>query len=504
MSPTIIIIVIAAYFAVMLAVSAMASRRSGSSEADFFNGGRSMPWFVVAVAMVGSAISGVTFISVPGMVAAKGYTYLQMVLGFIAGYVVIAAVLVPLFYKRNLLSIYGWLEERYSPSARTTGAWFFFISKILGASVRFYVVCAVLQILVFTPLGIPFWANVGITVALIWLYTFRSGVASLVWTDLIRSFSLVLSVALSIWFIGSALGLGPAEIATSVASHPQSVIFNFSDPMAATYFWKQFAAGVFMAIAMNGLDQDMMQRHLSCRDSVSSRKNMIFSGVMQFFIIALFLMLGTMLILFASHENMTLPANSDELFGLVATHPSMPPVLGILFIVGLIAAAYSAAGSALTSLTSTFTIDILRLDTSKTTPLAETRRRVHIAMAAAMALVIVAFRHINNDDAISAVYTLASYTYGPILGLFAYGLIAKGRPGGRGTVAASVIAPVASWFITGVLESRLGYSTGFELLIINASLTMAGLWLSAALSPAPLRPLTTLKTPATDNGKRSI
>lgn len=475
MNPITVLVAMAAYFAVILAVSATAARRQKADSATFFNGGRRMPWLAVGIAMIGASISGVTFISVPGMVVAKGHTYLQMVLGFIVGYVVIAALLVPLFYRRNLLSIYGYLEERFGAEVRKTGAAFFFISKLLGAGVRFFVVCAVLQVMVFTPLGIPFVANVAITVALIWLYTFKAGVASLVWTDMIKSCCLVGSVVLAIWFIAHALGLDAGGVASMVANHPTAAMFNFDEPMSTTYFWKQFIAGVFMAIAMNGLDQDMMQRHLSCRDSLSSRKNMIFSGVMQFFVIALFLVLGTMLVAYCEHSGIALPEKTDELFGIVASHPSMPAMLGPIFIVGLVSAAYSAAGSAMTSLTTAFTIDLLDGEKRFASRLPSARRKIHAAMGVAIAMVIIAFYYLGTDDAISAVYTLASYTYGPLLGLFAYGLATTGMPPAKGVAAVCVASPFASWAISAALTHYHGYAMGFELLLLNALLTIAGI-----------------------------
>ena len=353
--PTIVIITIICYFGLLMTVGYIASR--GSDSATFFTGNRRAPWPIVAFAMVGATISGVTFISVPGMVAAKGYAYLQMVLGFIVGYVVIAFVLVPLFYKRNLVSIYGYLEGRFGRATYHSGAWFFFISKMLGASVRFFVVCAVLQLLVFGPLNIPFAINVVATIALIWLYTAQGGVKTLIWTDVLKSFCLIASVVLCIYFVARNLGFGFGEMCSAIADHPSSQMFFFDDPKAGTYFWKQFLAGVFMAIATNGLDQDMMQRNLACRSSRQSQKNMIVSGVTQFFVIALFLLLGTLLLIFLDNNEIALPAKSDDIFGMVATHPSMPIVVGILFVLGLISSAYSAAGSALTSLTTSFTQD---------------------------------------------------------------------------------------------------------------------------------------------------
>lgn len=476
MTPAIVIITIAAYFGVLLAVGRIASRHTDNT--TFFTGGRRMPWPLVAVAMIGASISGVTFISVPGMVAAKSYAYLQMVLGFIVGYAVIALVLVPVFYRRNLTSIYGYLSQRFGRGSYRSGAWMFFISKILGASVRFFVVCAVLQVLVCKPLGIPFEINVAVTIALIWLYTAGAGVKALIWTDVIKSCCLVLSVVLCIVWIARECGVAAVDIPSTIASHSSARMWHFDDPMAGSYFWKQFIAGIFMAIATNGLDQDMMQRNLACRDSASSRKNMIFSGVMQFFVIALFLMLGTLLIIFIDHKSIAMPSKSDELFSMVATHPSMPVVIGILFIVGLISAAYSAAASALTALTTSFTVDILDGEERfKDNPegLSRMRRRVHIAMSVLMGLIIIAFYYMSTDDAISAVYTLASYTYGPILGLFIYGLFTARPVNDRLVPAVCVAAPVLSWVIQWALHSYCGYETGFELLLLNAFVTMAGL-----------------------------
>ncbi len=477
MTPTMVIITVGVYFALLLTVGWLSSRGVGDN-ATFFTGGRKTPWSLVAFAMVGAAISGVTFISVPGMVAAKGYSYLQMVLGFIVGYGVIGWVLVPVFYKRNLVSIYGYLEDRYGRAAYASGAWTFFISKILGASVRFFVVCAVLQVLVFGPLGVDFAVNVGVTIGLIWLYTFRGGVKTLIWTDVLKSVCLIGSVVLCIVYIAKSVGLGVGDIPGAIADEGHSRMWYFDDAFSDKYFWKQFIAGVFMAIATNGLDQDMMQRNMACRDQKSARKNMILSGVMQFFVVALFLMLGSLLLIYSDATGMERPAKSDELFGLVATGADMPAVVGVMFIVGLIASAYSAAGSALTSLTTTVTVDLLdgrrRFDDAG---LKRMRKAVHGAVAVLMGVVIVAFYYLSEEDAISAVYTLASYTYGPILGLFAFGMASNRRVRDAAVPAICVLAPVLSWVIQWGLRRYLGYSTGFELLLLNAAVTASGLWL---------------------------
>lgn len=481
MTPTTVILALAAYFVVLLIISRFAGRRA--TNATFFTGNRRAPWPLVAFAMVGAVMSGVTFISVPGMVVTKGYSYLQMCLGFFVGYAVIALVLIPLFYRRNLASIYGYLEQRFGTRTHKTGAWMFFISEVLGASVRFFVVCAVMQLLVFDPLGIPFELNAIVAVGLIWLYTVRGGVKTLIWTDVLKSACLILSVMLCIVFIASALGLGSGDLASTVARHPTSHVFNFSDPMSPTYFWKQFVAGVFMVIVMNGLNQDMMQRHLACRDSRSSRKNMMVSASVQVVVIGLFLVLGTLLLLYADKIGLAVPEKTDDLFGMIAAHPSMPLIVGILFVVGLVAAAYSAAGSAITSLTTSFTLDILdgrkRFDDSDPR-LTRLRRRVHLMMAAVIAGVIIAFHYLSSDDAISAVYTLASLTYGPILGLFAYGLLTKRPVNDRWVPLVCFSSPFIAWGIKALVASLTGYQIGFELLLLNGLITIAGLYL---LSP---------------------
>lgn len=472
--PIIIILTIAGYFILLLVISYFTGR--GSDNSTFFTGNRRAPWPVVAFAMVGAAISGVTFISVPGMVAGKGFAYLQMVLGFIVGYILIAFVLVPLFYKRNLISIYGYLEERFGQSTYRSGAWFFFLSKMLGAAVRFFVVCAVLQLLVFGPLHIPFEFNVIVTIALIWLYTVQGGVKTLIWTDTLKSFCLIMSVVLCIYFVATNLGFSFGEMCSAISDHPTSRMFFFDNPKEGTYFWKQFLAGIFMAIATTGLDQDMMQRNLACKDSRQSQKNMIVSGITQFFVIALFLLLGTLMVIFLDRNGIALPDKTDDIFGMVATHESMPVIVGVLFILGLVAAAYSAAGSALTSLTTSFTVDILQAHKGgEEKKVTRTRKTVHVAMSVVMGLVIVAFYYLSDQDAISAVYTLASYTYGPILGLFVYGLFWRKPVHDRFVPAVCVLAPCLSWVCQWALREAFDYETSFELLIINAFITIIGL-----------------------------
>lgn len=476
----IIIATIVGYFILLFLISWFATRKSDSKDA--LTGGNKAPWFIVAIAMIGAPISGVTFISVPGMVLAKGYSYLQMVLGFLVGYFVIAYVLIPLFYKRHLVSIYGYLEERFGSDTHKTGAWFFFISKMLGAAVRFYVVCITLQLLVFNALGIPFVLNVIVTTALIFLYTLQGGVKTVIWTDTLKSFCLIASVVLCIYFIAKGLGYNFGEMCKAVASDDSSRIFFFDNPKEGTFFWKQFIGGIFMAIAMTGLDQDMMQRTLASPNAKESQKGMIVSGITQIFVIALFLILGTLLSMYAKSKGM-LPADlsnykSDELFGSVIWSKGIPVVAGIFFIIGLIAAAYSAAGSALTSLTTSFTVDILGADKQQDEKkLSATRKLVHVAMAVGMGIVIIVFYFLSNSDAISAVYSIASYTYGPILGLFAFGMMCKTSVNDKMVPIVCIAAPVLSWLIQWWLKQQFDYTIGFELLLLNAALTMLGLFI---------------------------
>lgn len=472
--PVLIILVIVLYFGVLLLISHFTSKRADNS--TFFIGNRKMPWFVVALAMITAPISGVTFISVPGMVLTKGYSYLQMCLGFIIGYFVIAWVLIPLYYKHNIVSIYSFLETRFGREAYKTGAWFFLISKILGTAVKFLVVCFVLQALVFDLLDIPFIFNVIITIALIGLYTFKGGVKTVVWADIFKSLTLVTSIALCIFLISHTLQIPLATFSAGIINHPSSTIFHFDNPAESSYFWKQFIAGIFLVVAMTGMDQDMMQHTLSCRDAKSSKKNLLLSPFLQFVVMVLFLALGSLLMLYLERHSLEAPAKSDDLFALVAFHKEMPIIVGILFILGLVSASYSSVGSALTSLTTSYTVDILDARTKyNEEQLGIKRKLVHVGMSVVLIFLIMGFYYLNNQDAISAVFTLASYTYGPILGLFAFGILSKKQVNPMYVAIICCIAPLLSWLIQWLGKTCLGYETGFELLLINAGIILIGL-----------------------------
>lgn len=358
MTPAAVIATVLGYIAVLFLVAWLSGRRADN--AGFFSGGRRTPWYMAAFAMIGAAMSGVTFISVPGSVAADSFSYMEMVAGFTVGQLVVAFLLIPAFYRLRVVSLYEYLDDRFGICSHCTGAWFFFISKMLGAALRVYVVCAVLQLLVFDHYGLPLWANALVTMAFVWLYTQQGGVQSLIWTDTLKTVCLVGSLVLSIVFIADGLGLSARGVVQAVSDSPMSRIFFFDDPASDRYFWKMFAAGIVLLVAMTGLDQDMMQRNLSCATPRDSQKNIVLTAVSQIFVIFLFLVLGVLLYLYAGHTGLELPAKSDQVFSLVAVDGGLPPVVGILFVVGLISSTYSAAGSALTALTTSFTVDILQ------------------------------------------------------------------------------------------------------------------------------------------------
>lgn len=475
MNPIFILLTLTAYFALLFTVSYLSGRKADN--AGFFTGNRRSSWYVVAFAMIGASISGVTFVSVPGMVGANGFGYLQMVLGFIVGQFIIAYVLTPLFYRMNLVSIYGYLENRFGKSSYRTGAWFFFLSKMLGASVRLFLVCLTLQLLVFQPYGLPFLLNVFITVALVWLYTFRGGVKSLVWTDSLKTFCLIVSVVLCIGYIASDMHFTFGSLYTLLDEKGLSRTFYFDDVNSRQYFFKQFLAGIFTMIATTGLDQDLMQRNLSCKNFRESQKNMMVSILMQTVIIFLFLMLGGLLYLFAESHQIHVE-KSDELFPLIATGGYFPIVVGILFIVGLVSSAYAAAGSALTALTTSFTVDILGTDGRSEESVSRLRQRIHLGMAVLMGITLYIIHLLNNTSVIDAVYILASYTYGPILGMFAFGILTPWHVRDRYIPVVALVAPLCCFILDQHSEAWFsGYRFSYELLILNALFTFLGLCL---------------------------
>ena len=475
MTPLFVVITIAAYFLILFLVSHIAGKKSDNQ--GFFVGNRKSRWYVVAFAMIGSSISGVTFVSVPGMVGTVNFSYLQMAMGFVVGQLIIAYLLVPLFYRMNLVSIYGYLDNRFGVSSHKTGAWFFFVSKMLGAAVRLFVVCLALQLLVFDALGLPFALNVACTVALVWLYTFRSGVKALIWTDLLQTFCLIASVGLCIYFIVSDLQLNISGLLRAVHESEMSRTFFFDDMNDRRFFFKQFLGGVCTMIAMTGLDQDFMQRNLSCKNTKDSQKNILLNSVMQFFINLLFLVLGVILYFYTARNGIQNPAQSDELFPMIATGGYFPVIVGLFFIIGLISSAYAAAGSALTALTTSFTIDILGVEGKNEDEVRRFRKRIHFGMAVVMGFVVFVFGVLNNTTVINAVYTLASYTYGPLLGMFAFGIFMKQRVYDRYIPIVAILSPCFCYVLQHYSEIWFnGYQFSYELLPVNALFTFIGLW----------------------------
>ena len=476
MTPAAVLATVLGYIAVLFAVAWISGRRADN--AGFFTGNRRTPWYMAAFAMIGAAISGVTFISVPGSVAVDSFSYMQMVAGFTVGQFVVAFVLIPLFYRLRVVSLYEYLDDRFGVASHRTGAWFFFISKILGAALRVYVVCAVLQLLVFDRYGLPFWFNALITMAFVWLYTQKGGVKSLIWTDSLKTFCLVASLVLSIVFIMRGLDFSFSDTVREVSSSPMSRIFFFDDPASDRYFWKMFAAGIVLLVCMTGLDQDLMQRNMSCATPRDSQKNIVLTAVSQIVVIFLFLVLGVLLYLYMEHRGLAMPEKTDQVFSLVAVGGGLPLVVGVLFVIGLISSTYSAAGSALTALTTSFTVDILegtkRYGEARLTRI---RRGVHVAMALGMALVILAFGYLADDSVINLVYKVASYTYGPILGMFVFGMFTRLRVRDRWMPLVAVAAPVLSGFLQWWALEAWDYRIGFELLIYNALFTVIGMLL---------------------------
>lgn len=474
MNPQVVLAVIGAYFFLLFLISWFTSRNVSTD--TFFTGDRQSPWFLVAFGMIGASLSGVTFISVPGEVGNTNFYYFQVVLGYTLGYFTIAKVLLPLYYRLNLVSIYSYLEDRFGFWSYKTGAFFFILSRTLGSSLRVFLVASVLQIILFDALGIPFWVSVLITVGLIWIYTHRGGIKTVVWTDTLQTFFMLLAVVVSILLIGSELSFdGVKDYFSSVSDDPRSKIFDW-DWKSGTNFFKQFISGAFITIVMTGLDQDMMQKNLTCKNIGEAQKNMFWFTTILVIVNLLFLALGVMLYLFAETKGIQLPEKTDELFPLLATE-YFTPFAGIIFVLGITAAAYSSADSTLTALTTSFCIDFLELE--KKYPKerqVKVRKQVHIAFTLIMFLVILLFRWVNDQSVINSVFIIAGYTYGPLLGLYAFGLFTKWQVQDKVIPYLAVAAPLLAFLISENSEALFwGYKFGFEVLILNGLLMFVGM-----------------------------
>jgi SSS family transporter len=474
MSPYLVLGIVLGYFLVLIFISWLTSRKADTQA--FFTANRKSPWYLVAFGMVGATLSGVTFISVPGEVGNSAFSYLQFVLGNLVGYWLVAGILLPLYYRLNLVSIYSFLDERFGPRSYKTGSFFFLISKLIGAAFRLFLVAGVLQIAFFDAFHIPFSLTVIVTIALIWVYTFKGGIKTIVWTDTLQTLFLVSAVIFTIVAISRSLDLNLSGLVKTIADDSNSQLF-FWDWRSGNNFFKQFVSGMFITIVMVGMDQDMMQKNLTCKNKWEAQKNMLVFSLSFLFTVVLFLSLGVMLFIFAREHGISIPENTDDLYPMLALKYFGLPV-GIAFLLGITAAAYSSADSALTALTTSFTVDFLKIHKYPE----EKKRRIkmlsHLMFSVLLIAVILVFDAINNQSIVVAVFTVAGYTYGPILGLFLFGMYSTRKVKDKWVPYIGIFAPVLCYFISSYSEVLFnGYQFGFELLILNGAITMLGLLL---------------------------
>lgn len=453
----------------------------GGSNADFFKAGKKSPWYLVAFGMIGASLSGVTFISVPGWVEASQFGYYQVVLGYILGYAVVGLVLLPLYYRLNLTSIYTYLGDRFGKVSHKTGASFFLLSRLIGSSFRLYLVAVVFQTLVFDAAGFPFWATVSITILFIWLYTFKSGINTIVWTDTLQTLFMLSAAGIAIYYLSDSLGIAGSDLIGYVSESEMSKMFFFDDFKSANFFWKQFISGAFITIVMTGLDQDMMQKNLTCKSLKDAQKNMFWFTVVLVLVNLIFLVLGLLLISFAQ-ENSISVERPDLLFPTIATQSGLGLTMAIFFCLGLIAAAFSSADGTLTSLTTSFCIDILNIET-KYSPEQQLRirKQVHIVVALVFIATMLIFEYIiKNESVIERLFTFAGYTYGPLLALFAFGLFTKWYVKDQWVPIIAILSPILSYLISFNSLKWFGFEFGFFVLILNGFLAFLGLILIRA------------------------
>jgi Na+/proline symporter len=476
MNPTWIAVILLGYFGLLLLISWLTSK--GADNASFFIGNRKSPWYIVAIGMVGASISGVTFISVPGWVISSQYAYMQMIFGYLIGYQVVIWVLLPLYYKLRLTSIYGYLNQRFGYWSYKSGAFFFLLSRTIGSAARLFLVSAVLQLTLFDALHVPFAINVMITIGLIWLYTFKGGIRTIIWTDSVQAFLFVAALILTVVLIMKDMNIGWSGMISQIREAGLGKMF-FWDDFAGDrkHFIKYFIGGIFIVITMTGLDQDMMQKNLSCKTLKESQKNMTWFSLSLVPINLLFLTLGALLILFARSRNIDIPAASDSLFPMIATGGYLTPFISVIFILGLVAAAYSSADSAMTALTTSITIDILNKENAPEEVTRKVRYRVHIVLSLIFLLVILLFRALNNKSIIDTIFTIAGYTYGPLLGLFVFGMFTRYNIHDRLVPYVVVSAPILTYLIQFFARQWFNYTVSFELILINGMLTFGFLWL---------------------------
>jgi SSS family solute:Na+ symporter len=471
MQPIHIILLIVAYFSVLIFISFITGKSANNK--TFFKADNSSPWYLVAFGMIGASLSGVTFISVPGWVEAQSMSYMQMVLGYVVGYAVIGLVLLPLYYRLNLTSIYSYLQDRFGNYSYKTGASFFLLSRVIGSAFRLFLVANVLQLLLFDGFGVPFWVTVTITIALIWLYTFKGGMKTIVWTDTLQTLFMLIAVGVCIYTISDELQI--TNIFSYVADSELSKTFFFDDVNAGNYFWKQFLAGAFVSIVMTGLDQDMMQKNLTCRNLKDAQKNMFWFTIVLVIVNFFFLALGILLTDYAQKNG--IDAHKDELFPVLATKGTLGLATAIFFLLGLIAAAYSSADSALTALTTSFSIDILEIDKKKNEADQEKiRKKIHILFSFILIGTILIFKYFIADASVIAkIFTFANYTYGPLLGLYAFGLFTKLKVKDKAVPFICIASPFLTYLVSYFCLHYFNFDFSFSLLILNGLITFIGL-----------------------------
>lgn len=468
-------LIIGGYFLLLLIIAYFTGRRANN--AGFFIGNKKSPWYIVSFGMIGASLSGVTFISIPGWVGESSFSYMQMVIGYLAGYFIIANILMPMYYKLNLTSIYTYLDSRFGRFSYKTGASFFLLSRTIGASFRVYLATNVLYLAIFNKWNVPFHVTVLVTVAFIWLFTFRGGIKTIIWTDTIQTTAMLISLILSIFLISQNMGLNFRELIHTLSSSKYTRIFFFDDWKSQYHFIKQFLGGAFIAIVMTGLDQDMMQKNLSCKNILEAKKNMYWFSISLFPVNFLFLTLGALLFIYASFSGIAIPENTDDLFPMIATGPYLGPMLAFFFTIGIISATYSSADSALTSLTTSFSIDILNGSRSEEQRLKKLRHIVHIAMSFVLAMFIMLFHEINDQNVVKAIFTVAGYTYGPLLGMYAFGLFTRADVRDKLVPVVAILSPLLCLVINRYSREILwGYKFGFELVVLNGLLTFLGLY----------------------------
>ena len=476
MNEIITIVTILGYFLLLLLVSHLTAR--DSSNDSFFRAGRRSPWFLVAFGMIGTSVSGVSFVSVPGYVGVTQMTYLQMCIGFFFGYLVIAFLLLPMYYRRGLTSIYSYLEQRFGLASQKSGSVLFLLSKMTGACARFYLVCLILQQFVFERFGVPFIVTVLIILVLVWLYTRRAGIRTLVYTDSLQTLCMLTALVVVIVLVMGKMNLDWGALCQTVSESEYSRIFVWDDWMSKQSFWKQFLSGVFVAIVMTGLDQDMMQKNLTCKNLREAQKDVCTYGVFFIPVNFLFLVLGVLLYTFADGQGIDVPAKTDQLFPMLVQEGWFGYGVTVLFVLGIAAAAFSSVDSALTALTTSFCIDILDIEKKQLDEVRATRirRRVHIAVVFVFVIFTLIFKALNSTSVIDAIYIMASYTYGPLLGLFAFGLFTHKMPRDRFIPVVCVLSPVICYALSVIVPQYTGYQFGYELLMLNGLLTFAALW----------------------------